>query len=81
MLKDLIAAEFKYPDRWRKDTMKDDRETSAAGGEVTYLKKWLTTLNIVVFKMNKVVSINVVHEFCYDSESDNINRKTVMKQK
>ena len=39
MLKDLIAAEFKYPDRWRKDTMKDDRETSVAGGEVTSFEK------------------------------------------
>ena len=39
MMKDLIVAEFKYPDRWRKDTMKDDRETSVAGGEVTSFEK------------------------------------------
>ena len=31
--------------------------------------------------MNKVVSMNVVHEFCCDSKCDNINRETVMKQK
>ena len=39
MLTDLIAAEFKYPDCCRKDTMKDDRVTSIVVRKVASLEK------------------------------------------
>ena len=62
MLTDLIAAEFKYHDKCRKDIIREDRETSLVGWRSVGLKKVTDYVDNYVFEMNQVVSMNVTHD-------------------
>ena len=79
LVTDLISAEFKYHDKCRKESTRDDRDTSiverpADGFKkvIDYVerpadgfKKVTDYVDNYFLKMNQVVSMNIVYRICY----------------
>ena len=81
LIDDLIAAEFKYHDRCRKELMRDERETTSVGRPNAGFKKVLDHIDDYVVKLNQVVSMNQVYDICYGNSSNDASKESVLKRK
>ena len=81
LIDNLIAAEFKYHDRCRKELMREDRETTTVGRPNAGFKKAVDYIDNYVVKMNQVVSMKLVYDLCYRYLDSGASKDTVLKRK
>ena len=81
LIDNLIAAEFKYHDRWWKELMREDRETTTVGRPNAGFKKAVDYIDNYVVKMNQVVSMKLVYDLCYRYLDSDASKDTVLKRK
>ena len=80
LLHDLIAAEFKYHEKCKRDLMRDERDTSIVGRPNAALEKVSEFIDTHVVAMNQVVSMDILYGMCHGT-SNETGKETVIKRK
>ena len=78
-LEDLIAAEFKYHDRCRKELIREDRETSFVCRPPSGFVNVKEFVDDNILTLNQVVSIDSLYDLCFDKSG--VNKDTIKKRK